>query len=115
MSTPTLPRTSDATFAADVLAGPLPVLVDSTADRCPPCRTVAPVLRQIAVEEAGRMRVVALDVDDDPRTARTYGVMGMPTLGLFVRGELVATVVGAHPRSRIMHVLEPHLAAAVGR
>ncbi len=115
LSTPELPRTSDAAFAADVLAGTLPVLVDFTADWCPPCRTVAPVLRQIAADEAGRMRVVTLDVDDAPRTARTYGVLGLPTLGLFVRGELVATVVGARPRGQIMRVLEPHLAAAVGR
>lgn len=111
----TLPTTSDATFADDVLASPTPVLVEFTATWCPPCRMIAPVLAQIATEQAGRLRVVALDVDENPVTTRTYGVMGMPTLALFVGGEVVTTVVGARPQAMIMKTLEPYLAgAAVG-
>src|SRR5512134_1930461 len=108
----TLPATSDATFREDVLAADLPVLVDFTADWCPPCKMIAPVLARIATENMGRMRVVALVVDAHPETTRTYGVMGMPTLALFVRGELVTTVVGARPQALIMQALEPYLAAA---
>ena len=90
----TLPSTTDATFADDVLASATPVLVDFTADWCPPCKMIAPVLAQIAAENADRLRVVALDVDDNPQTTQRYNVLGMPTLALFVRGELVTTVVG---------------------
>ena len=73
---------------------------------------IAPVLGRIAEEQAGRLRVLALDVDENPETTRRHGVMGMPTLALFVRGEVVATVVGARPQAMIMQALEPHLAAA---
>jgi thioredoxin 1 len=68
---------------------------------------VTPVLERIAVEEAGRLRVVTLDVVDDPVAARAYGVMGMPTLGLFVDGELVTRVVGARPHRSVVQALEP--------
>lgn len=107
-----LPTTTDATFAADVLDSAVPVLVEFTASWCPPCRMIAPVLARIAEEQAGRMCVVALDVDENPETTRRYRVMGMPTLALFVRGDLVATVVGARPQAMVMQALEPHLAAA---
>jgi thioredoxin 1 len=108
-----LPMTTDATFGSDVLASPLPVLVDFTADWCPPCTMVAPTLERIAAEEAGRMRVVALDADTNPETVRAYGVMGMPTLALFVGGELVAQVVGARSQQALMKAFEPHLGAHV--
>jgi len=104
-----LPTTTDDRFAADVLTSPTPVLVDFTAQWCGPCRMVAPVLEQIAADEAARLRVVSLDVDANPATSAAYGVLGMPTLGLFVGGELVTTVVGARPRTAILRALEPHL------
>jgi thioredoxin 1 len=113
--TGTLPTTSDATFADDVLASPTPVLVEFTASWCPPCRMIAPVLAQIAAEQSGRLRVVAIDVDANPLITRTYGVMGMPTLALFVAGEVVTTVVGARPQAMIMKTLEPYLGAAAVR
>jgi thioredoxin 1 len=108
-----LPTTTDATFAADVLESPTPVLVDFTADWCPPCKMVAPTLDRIAVEEAGRMRVVSLDSDANPETVRAYQVMGLPTLALFVGGELVAQVVGARSQQALMKAFEPHLGARV--
>jgi len=108
-----LPMTTDATFAADVLASPVPVLVDFTADWCPPCRMVEPVLQQIAADEAGRLSVVSIDVDTNPLTTAKYGVMSMPTLALFVNGEVVTQKVGARPRVAIMRDVEPHLNAAV--
>ncbi|MGY1601868.1 thioredoxin [Geodermatophilus sp. SYSU D00815] len=107
-----LPVTTDATFAADVLGSDRPVLVDFTADWCPPCKMIKPVLERIAAEQTGRMSVVALDVDENPEVTRRYGVMGMPTLALFVKGELVTTVVGARPQAALMAALEPHLRVA---
>ena len=108
-----LPTTTDAGFARDVLAAETPVLVDFTADWCPPCKMIKPVLERIAAEEAGRLRVVALDVDENPEITRRYGVLGMPTLALFVRGERVVQFTGARPRAAILRELEPYLAAAV--
>jgi thioredoxin 1 len=108
----TLPSTSDAAFAEDVLASTTPVLVDFTADWCPPCKMIAPVLDRIAAENVGRLRVLALDVDTNPVTTQRYNVLGMPTLALFVRGELVTTVVGAQPQTTVMKAIEPYLDAA---
>jgi thioredoxin 1 len=108
-----VPFTSDATFAEDVLAAPMPVLVDFTAPWCQPCKMMAPVIENLAVEQAARMKVIALDVDENPVTTDRYHVMGMPTLGLFVRGELVTTVVGGRPGYAVMQALEPYLPSAV--
>ncbi len=109
---PSSRTTTDAAFAQDVLESPTPVLVDFTAAWCGPCRMIAPVLEQIATEEAHRLRVVSLDVDANPHTTLRYGVMGMPTLALFVNGEIVSRVTGARPRPAIMREIEPHLEAA---
>jgi thioredoxin 1 len=101
--------TTDSAFATDVLASPTPVLVDFTADWCPPCKMVEPVLEQIATDEAGRLKVVSVDVDTNPVTTLNYGILSMPTLALFIGGQVVAQVVGARPRAVIMRELEPHL------
>ena len=108
-----LTPTTDATFVDDVLNSPTPVLVEFTADWCPPCRMIAPVLERIAAEQAGRLRVVSLDVDSNPETTRAHGVLGMPTMSLFVAGRVVAQVTGARPQAQLMKELEPHLAARV--
>jgi thioredoxin 1 len=104
-----LPTTTDTDFATDVLASPVPVLVDFTAAWCGPCRMVTPVLEKIAAEEASRLRVVSLDVDANPETTREYRVLGMPTLGLFVGGELVTRILGARAGRAILREIEPHL------
>ena len=101
--------TTDATFAADVLASDLPVLVDFTADWCPPCKMVTPVLERLADEQAGRLRIVSLDSDTNPETVRDYQVMGMPTLALFVGGERVAQVVGARSGPALLKAFEAWL------
>jgi thioredoxin 1 len=108
-----VPATTDATFAADVLAADRPVLVEFTADWCPPCKMIAPVLAQIAADEADRLKIVSLDVDQNPEITRRYAVLGMPTLALFVDGEVVSQTVGAKPRAAILRELEPHLPARV--
>jgi thioredoxin 1 len=109
-----LSPTNDAAFADDVLSSALPVLVEFTADWCPPCRMMMPVLQKIADDEASRLRVVSIDVDANPVTTRAYGVMSMPTLALFVAGKPVVQFVGARPRVAIMRLIEQYLPVAAG-
>ena len=104
-----LTMTTDATFATDVLASSMPVLVEFTADWCPPCKMIEPVLQQIAAEASDRLKVVSLDVDAHPVTTLNYGILSMPTLALFINGQVVAQMVGAKPRAVIMRELEPYL------
>ncbi|MFD9128853.1 thioredoxin [Kitasatospora sp. NPDC059571] len=105
MVVPGLDEVTDETFATEVLAAEGPVLVDFTADWCAPCRMVAPVLSEIAREEAGRLRVVTVDVDRNPETQAAYGVLSMPTLMVFRGGEPVKTVVGARAKARLLRDL----------
>jgi thioredoxin len=100
---------SDDTFEELVLRAELPVLLDFTADWCPPCKMIKPVLRELADELAGRLVVAELDVDTNPRTARAAGVLGMPTLNLYVGGRVVTQVVGARPKAALMRAIAEHL------
>ncbi|WP_330173539.1 thioredoxin domain-containing protein [Streptomyces sp. NBC_01498] len=97
---------TDESFGGEVLEAGLPVLVEFTADWCPPCRQLAPVLSAVAAETAGRLKVVQLDVDTNPGTTNRYGVLAMPTLLVFRDGEPVASMVGARPRRRLLQELE---------
>ncbi|RKN37110.1 thioredoxin family protein [Streptomyces hoynatensis] len=92
---------TDATFEAEVLGAGGLVLVDFTAEWCPPCRMIAPVLARLAAEHADRLKVVSLDVDRNPATQSAYGVLSMPTLMLFEAGAPVKTLVGARPLHRL--------------
>ncbi|MGW4893818.1 thioredoxin [Kitasatospora sp. NPDC004240] len=93
---------TDENFAAEVLAAEGPVLVEFTADWCPPCRMMVPVLADIAREEAHRLRVVQLDVDRNPETQSAYGVLSMPTMMVFRDGRPVKSVVGARAKARLL-------------
>jgi thioredoxin 1 len=106
----TLPTTTDATFAADVLTGTTPVLVEFTASWCPPCRMIAPVLAELARERAGTLAVRKINSDENPETTRAYQVMSLPTMILFREGEPVLTVVGAQPKARLEERLDRALA-----
>ncbi|MFB7822087.1 thioredoxin family protein [Streptomyces hydrogenans] len=101
----TVTETSDADFAADVLAAGPPVLVQFTAVWCGPCRQLKPVLAALAAEEAGRLRVVEIDVDHNPATTVRYGVLATPTLMVFQSGEPVKSLVGARPKRRLRQEL----------
>jgi thioredoxin 1 len=105
---------SDATFEELVLRAELPVLLDFTADWCPPCKMIKPVLVQLADELAGRLVVAELDVDVNPRTAQAAGVLGMPTLNLYLGGRVATQVVGARPKAAIMRAIDGHLPVTTG-
>ena len=101
---------SDNNFQAEVVESTEPVLVDFWAPWCGPCRIVAPHLEELAGERDD-LRVVKLNVDDNPQTAATYQVMSIPTLLLFKNGQVAHQIVGALPKNRLLQELEPALAA----
>jgi len=96
---------TDGNFAAEVIGAELPVLVEFTADWCPPCRQMGPVLRALAAEEADRLKVVQLNVDQNPETTNAYKVLSMPTFMVFRDGEPVKAMVGARPKRRLLEEL----------
>ncbi|MEU0332460.1 thioredoxin domain-containing protein [Streptomyces sp. NPDC006193] len=100
-----LDEVTDADFGTEVIGSELPVLVQFTAEWCGPCRQLGPVLKDIASQEGDRLKVVQIDVDRNPRTAISYGVMATPTLLLFRGGEPVRSIVGARPRRRLLEDL----------
>ena len=110
MQTPTF-AASAQNFQQQVLDSSAPVLIEFTADWCPPCKMLAPVMHALAEDYAGQLHVGLLDSDDNPVIVQQYGVMGLPTLILFVGGAPVERMVGYMPRERIEAKIRPHLAA----
>ena len=96
---------SDASFSTDVLSSNKPVLVDFWATWCGPCKMVAPVLEEIAVERAGQLTVAKLDVDTNPETARDFQVVSIPTMILFKDGQAVKRIVGAKGKAALLREL----------
>jgi len=92
---------SDDSFEQEVLNAGEPVLVDYWAEWCGPCKTIAPALEEIAGEYAGKLKVVKLNIDDNPGTPPRFGIRGIPTLMLFKAGEVEATKVGALSKSQL--------------
>jgi thioredoxin 1 len=105
-----LQHVTTATFARQVTEASGAVLVEFTAQWCPPCRALAPILAEVAIEQAARLTVLALDVDDNPALAERYGVMSFPTLILFRDGQPVKQLIGARPKSALLRELTPFLA-----
>lgn len=101
---------TDATFLAEVERSPLPVLLDLWAVWCGPCRMIEPVIEELAVEMAGRVRVARLDVDENPATAARFNVRSIPTLLALKAGREVDRIVGVQPKSEIVRRLERILA-----
>jgi len=93
---------TDQSFDADVLASPRPVIVEYWAPWCGPCRQVSPVLDAIAEEYSGRVDVVKVNTDENPESMIKYGVMAVPTINLFSRGEVVKQVIGAKSKAALL-------------
>lgn len=87
-----------------------PMLVDFWAEWCAPCRAIAPILEELSTELDGQLRIGKLNVDEHPDIPREYGIMSIPTLILFAKGEEKARIVGARAKEQLLKEIEPHLA-----
>ena len=100
---------TDDSFDKEVLQASGPVLVDYWAEWCGPCKMIAPVLDDIASEYDGKLKVVKLNIDENPNTPPRYGIRGIPTLMLFKDGEVEATKVGAVSKSQLVAFIDSNL------
>jgi thioredoxin 1 len=94
-------KVSDSDFDAEVLKSAQPVVVDFWAEWCGPCKMIAPALEELAGSMNGKVKIVKLNVDENPATAAKYGIMSIPTLMLFKNGELASRQVGAAPKQKL--------------
>ncbi len=101
---------TNETFEQEVVQSQKPVLVDFYADRCGPCKTVGPLIEELAAEYEGRITVRKVDIDSNPELARQYGVRSIPTLMVFKDGEAKDTIIGAVPKSKLAEVIDRHAA-----
>lgn len=100
---------TDESFDVEVLQSEIPVLVDFWAPWCGPCRMVAPVVDEIAIQYTGQMKVVKINTDENPNVASTYGIRSIPTLMIFKGGQRVDLVVGAVPKTTLANTVEKYL------
>ena len=100
---------TDSTFEQEVLKSDKPVVVDYWAEWCGPCRMVSPVLEEIGAENADKIQVVKLNIDENPTIAQKYGIMAIPTMNVFSGGQVVKQIVGAKPKSAMLKELAEFL------
>lgn len=115
MASDLISDTTDAAFQSEVLESNLPVLVDFWATWCGPCRALAPHVEAIAHDFSGRLKVVKMDIDSNPKTPASYGIRGIPTLLVFKGGQVVDKLVGnPGSKKKVAEIVEKHVASATG-
>ncbi|MBI5943779.1 MAG: thioredoxin [Chloroflexi bacterium] len=100
---------TEADFQEEVIGADLPVLVDFTATWCQPCKMIEPIVKQLAGEWEGKVKVVKLDADQNPNIMMQYGVMGIPTLMLFKGGQIKERMTGFQPKEKLAAKVTPHV------
>lgn len=106
MTNATLPTFDDTTFDAEVLAAAGPVLVEFGATWCGPCKALAPILKKVAGERAGRLAVGVVDIDESPAAARRFGIRAVPTLVVFAHGREVSRHVGLANHAKLSQIID---------
>lgn len=97
-----LHHTTDGNFTKDVLQSDIPVVIDFWAEWCGPCRMIAPILEEVAIEMAGKVKILKLNIDENPTMPAQLGVRSIPTLALFKNGQAVSTMAGVKPKNKII-------------
>jgi thioredoxin len=109
MASDKITNVTDASFETDVLKSSQPVLIDFWATWCGPCRAIAPVVEQLAGEYEGKVKVVKVNIDENPKTPTQYDVRSIPTLLMFKDGKVVGQIVGAVPKPKIEELVKKAL------
>jgi thioredoxin 1 len=109
MSNPNVSQVSDASFDGDILKSSVPVLVDFWAPWCGPCRSVAPIVDDLATHYAGKLKVAKINVDESTEVATRYQITSIPTFILFKNGEVADRALGALPRSEFVKLIDRHI------
>ena len=110
MASADVTHVSDASFDQEVLKSSIPVLIDFWAPWCGPCKAIAPIIDELAKDYAGKLKVVKLNVDDNPETAARYGVRGIPNLLIIKNGQVKDQIVGAVPKGHLVKAVDTAIA-----
>jgi thioredoxin 1 len=106
MASDKVAHVSDSNFELEVMKSPTPVLVDFWAPWCGPCRAIAPIVDELADDYAGRLKVVKVNVDDNPMTPARFGVRGIPNLIIVKNGQVAEQIVGAVPKQHLVRAVD---------